>query len=74
MAFAAMNGIMAFILYMGLKRENARRQAAYGPAPAADEIHEYDNPAYLAKWGLEGKTRDQLVELGDDHPAYRYII
>ncbi len=69
-----MCGIMAFILYTALKRENARRDALYGPPPGPDEVQDFESEEYKEKWGLSGMTRDEIVELGDDHPAYRYIL
>ncbi|WVQ76646.1 hypothetical protein IAR50_006320 [Cryptococcus sp. DSM 104548] len=74
MAFCLLNFSMATILYFGLRRENNRREAMYGPQPPPEEVHEYDSQESLRKWGLEGKTREELVELGDDHPASRYIL
>jgi hypothetical protein len=69
-----MNGIMAFILYTTLRRENARRDAKYGAAPPSIEVQDVDSEEHKKRWGLEGMTRDQIVELGDEHPAYRYIL
>jgi len=73
LAFAAMNGITAAIMYIALNRENKRRDQVYGPAPADDEVHDFESEEYRRKWGLEGMTRDQIIDLGDKHPAYRYI-
>lgn len=74
LAFGAMCGITAAIMYFALRRENARRDALYGPPPSQDEAHDIESEDYKRKWGLEGMTRDEIVELGDDHPAYRYIL
>ncbi|WVQ83828.1 hypothetical protein IAT38_005972 [Cryptococcus sp. DSM 104549] len=74
MAFCLLNFTMALILYTGVKRENNRRDIAYGPAPHPDEVYEFEDPDYQRKWGLEGMTREQIVELGDDHPAFRYWL
>lgn len=74
MAFCLLNGSMALLLYIMNKRENRRRDEKYGPAPLPDEVQEYDDPAYQQKWGLEGMTRAEVVELGDDHPAFRYWL
>lgn len=74
LAFGAMCGIMALIFYLGLRRENARRDKVYGPPPTADEVHLFESEEYKRKWGLVNMTRDEVVELGDDHPAYRYIL
>lgn len=74
LAFGAMCGIMALIFYLALKRENARRDRVYGPPPGPEEVQMIESEEYKRKWGLEGMTRDEIVELGDDHPAYRYIL
>jgi len=73
LAFAALNFVTALILYMALTRENKRRDALYGPVPADNEIQNFESEEYKRKWGLEGMTREQIVELGDDHPAFRYM-
>ena len=69
-----MNFITAGILYYALRRENARRQKIYGPPPPPTEVQHYDSDEYKQRWGLEGMTRDEVVELGDDHPAFRYML
>ena len=74
LAFGAMCGITALIFYLALKRENKRRDNLYGPPPGPGEYEDMDSEAYKRKYGLEGMTRDQIVELGDDHPAFRYIL
>ena len=74
LAFAALNCITAGIMSFALRRENARRNAKYGPPPGPDEAHEYDSEEYKRKWGLEGMTREQIVMLGDEHPAFRYML
>lgn len=74
LAFAALNGIMSVILYFGMKRENKRREDTYGPAPGPEELHDIDDPEYLRKWGLEGMSRNDILNLGDDHPAFRFIL
>lgn len=74
MAFALLNGTMAFTLYMALSRENKRRDEKYGKVPVDDHIQDFDSVEYKRRWGLDGMTRAQIVELGDDHPAYRYML
>ena len=66
--------ITALVLYLGLSRENRRRDKLYGPAPADGRILEYEDDEHKRLWGLEGMTREQIVALGDDHPAYRYML
>lgn len=73
LAFAAMNGLCSIILYIGLRRENARRVEHYGIPPPPGQELDVESDEYKEKWGLSGMTRDEIVELGDDHPAFRYI-
>lgn len=74
LAFAAMNGIMSVIIWFGLRRENRRRQEQYGPPPDKNEMHNVDDPEYRKRWGLENLTREEIFELGDRHPAFRFIL
>ena len=74
LAFAALNFITAGILSYYFRYENRRRDKVYGPPPADNEGHHYDSPEHLAKWGLEGMSREEIVALGDKHPAFRYIL
>ncbi|OCF76535.1 hypothetical protein I204_02232 [Kwoniella mangroviensis CBS 8886] len=74
LAFCLLNFTMAVILYFGVKRENKRRDLKYGPPPRPDEVFEFEDPEYQAKWGLQGMSRKEIVELGDDHPAFRYML
>ena len=68
-----MCGVTALIFFIALRRENARRDKLYGPPPG-ENVEQYEMAEYQQKWGLEGMTRDQIIELGDDHPAFRYIL
>ncbi|KAK4688579.1 MFS transporter, ACS family, pantothenate transporter, partial [Tremellales sp. Uapishka_1] len=72
-AFSCLCCICAVTLYFGMKRENKRRERIFGPAPAENEVQDVSSPEYLKRWGLEGMSREEIVELGDDHPAFRYI-
>jgi hypothetical protein len=33
-----------------------------------------ESEEYKRRWGLEGMSRAEIVELGDDHPAHRFIL
>lgn len=74
LAFSALNGIMSAIIWYGLNRENKRREKEYGPPPGPEEQHDIDDPEYRARWGLEGMSRDDILNLGDDHPAFRFVL
>lgn len=74
LGFLAMHFATSAILWWMLARENKRRDMKYGPPPAKDEVHDFTDPAYIQKWGLEGMSREEVIELGDLHPAYRYVL
>jgi hypothetical protein len=95
-----MTCICAIILFFGLKRENARRDAKYGEIidpdtpsltsaeNAGDEKsgsalatrgrvsswqQDLEDREYLERWGLTGMTKEQIIDLGDDHPSFRFM-
>ncbi|BEJ17499.1 hypothetical protein CspHIS471_0609000 [Cutaneotrichosporon sp. HIS471] len=74
LAFAAMNGIMSAIIWFGLRRANRQREEKYGPAPDGAEKHDIDDPEYRKRWGLEDMSREDILDLGDRHPAFRFIL
>lgn len=44
-------------------RENRRRDQLYGPAaPGLNPLHA--SPEQLSKWGLEGKSQEEILSLG----------
>jgi hypothetical protein len=72
-----MGFIMAVILYFGLRRENARRDAVYGVVEEHSTVsttdgekvivrEDPDSDEYRKRWGLDGMTREEIVDLGDD--------
>jgi hypothetical protein len=86
--------VCAIILYFGLKRENTRREAQYGPTEISDrdfstmrsenegkvtrgKISSWEedlkDPEYLERWGLSGMTKEEIIDLGDDHPEFRFV-
>lgn len=73
LAFVAMNGITSVIIYFGLKAANKKREREYGLVED-NEKHNIDDPEYLNRWGLTGMERNDILNLGDDHPAFRYIL
>ncbi|KAF8522739.1 putative MFS nicotinic acid transporter Tna1 [Hysterangium stoloniferum] len=65
--------------FMGFynKQENARRDRIYGvPNPDGSDCSPVcaDDPVQMKKWGLEGMSKQEIIELGDQHPAFRYDI
>lgn len=73
LAFCALNLITATGMHIYFRRENARRDRLYGPIPEQGSIEDWNSPEQLRKWGLEHMTREQIVALGDEHPAHRYM-
>lgn len=67
--------VCATFLYFMLKRENKRREDKWGPAPLPSEPHDTSSPEYLKRWGLEGMSHDEIVNLGDNVsiPAAAYV-
>lgn len=72
--FCLANFTMAALLWWQLSKENKRRQEAYGPPPTEDEANDFESEEYLRRWGLEGKSKKEILELGDNHPAFRYVL
>lgn len=103
-----MTFISANILYFGLRRENARRDAQYGPVHDSDGVRssslhspelgdgavageegkphgvvvrerattwqeDLEDREYLERWGLQGMSKEEIIDLGDDHPAFRFM-
>jgi len=75
--FASLTVITSVIITIANRIENARRDALYGPA-APDGSDAYFNkvltPEQLREWGLEGLSKTEIIELGDKHPAFRYVV
>jgi len=74
LAFACLNLITSIILYIGMRKMNRDREAKYGPAPGPHEVHDVDDPEYRRKWGLENMSREEILNLGDQHPGFRFIL
>ncbi|WRT65182.1 uncharacterized protein IL334_002125 [Kwoniella shivajii] len=72
--FSVICFIASVVMYFGLQRENRRREKTYGPAPGPGESNEWLSEEGKKRWGLEGMSREQIVELGDAHPAHRFIL
>ncbi|KIJ55530.1 hypothetical protein M422DRAFT_24098 [Sphaerobolus stellatus SS14] len=77
LAFSALAIILAGCMTWYNKTENDRRDREYG-VPDADGKD--CNPAYAdeperkKKWGLQNMTKLEIIELGDRHPAFRYML
>lgn len=55
------------------KRENQRRDRVYGPTPPRMNLLHADN-AQLEKWGLVGMSREEVLDLGHNHPGHRFVL
>lgn len=70
--FSFMAIACAVILKIALARENASRDARYGTV-AADGSDASPTKVLTAeqrqKWGLEGLSQNEIIELGDKHPG-----
>lgn len=72
--FSCVCFITSIIMYFGLRRENRRREKLYGPPPGPGELSEWDSEEGEKRWGLEGMAKEEIADLGDDHPAHRFIL
>jgi len=69
--------VCALALVTSNMHENARRDKVYGVvAPDGSDANPRKilTPQQKATWGLEGLSELEIIELGDRHPAFRYII
>lgn len=66
--------ICSTLLHFLLRRENARRDAAYGPAPAAPPMGTSHSDEVLKGLGLYGKTEEEIIDMGDYVPTFRYQL
>lgn len=57
-----------------MRRENARRNVLYGPPPLPPARGEKHADDVLERLGLLGMSEEEISDLGDDHPAFRYTL
>ncbi|KAF9502925.1 hypothetical protein BS47DRAFT_1356583 [Hydnum rufescens UP504] len=77
LAFSFLAIVCVSILMVSNSRENARRDRVYGvAAPDGSDAHPHKVliPDQKATWGLEGLSELQIIELGDRHPGFRYVL
>lgn len=71
--FSMLAIVCAAILMFAHSRENARRDRLYGTVePGLNPLHA--TPEQIKRWGLEGMSHMEILDLGDRHPAYRYLV
>ncbi|GJJ11063.1 hypothetical protein Clacol_005294 [Clathrus columnatus] len=77
LAFSVLAIILSVFMTVYNKRENNRRDRIYGvPNPDGSDCSPIyaDDPVRMKRWGLEGKTKLEIIELGDSHPAFRILM
>lgn len=70
--FGFMSIVCAVIIIIANSRENARRERIYGSVAADGSdatVAQSMIPELRAKWGLEGLSETEIIELGDRHPG-----
>jgi len=75
LAFAALTIVVTLVIMAVNIRENRRRDAiSYAHLDGRDvDPLKLDNEEEKARWGYQGYTRQQLLELGDKHLGFRYV-
>ncbi|KAK4049038.1 hypothetical protein OIV83_004399 [Microbotryomycetes sp. JL201] len=75
LGFALMTVILSTVMTIHFKRENARRDRVYGVVKLTEDeiVSGKVSVEQLRAWGLEGKSEEEIMALGDRHPAFRYI-
>ena len=76
--FSFMAIVCAIILMIDHSRDNARRDKLYGKLATdgseSNPLRMEGNKELTKRWGLEGMSRDQILDLGDRHPGYRCVL
>jgi len=76
-AFTTLAIVLSCFLMWYNNRENKRRSRLYGE-PTADGSECSPNRAgdldLLKKWDLVNMSKEEVIELGDRHPAFRYYL
>lgn len=72
LGFAFLAIACAVILMIDHRIKNRRKDEQYGPAQVGQNPLKADADT-LRRWGLEGKTREEVVSLGHNHPGFRYM-
>lgn len=44
-----------------------------GRARATTWQEDLEDREYLERWGLTGMSKEQIIDLGDDHPSFRFM-
>jgi len=71
--FSGLAIITAIIMIIYNRTENARRDKAYGQVNPDGSDASPLKVGEKSRWGLGNLSDAEVIELGDRHPAYRYI-
>lgn len=74
LGFSAMCLIASVTVWFLMRRENARRDALYGPRPAPLAAGEKQSDEVLERHGLLGMTEAEIIAMGDKRPDFRYTL
>lgn len=81
LGFSVMALTLSIFMRIWFARENARRDAKYGPVPktvigpaGVETTAVRDDPFLRAKYGLEGMSEEDIEALGDKSPFFRYLL
>ncbi|BGP55657.1 hypothetical protein JCM8202v2_003262 [Rhodotorula sphaerocarpa] len=81
LGFSVMALTLSIFMRIWFARENARRDAKYGPVPktvigpaGVETTAVRDDPVLRAKYGLEGMSEEDIEALGDKSPFFRYLL
>lgn len=75
LAFAGLTLVTCSTIMLINIRENRRRDAISYANPDGSDVDpaKLDQEEEKARWGYQGYTKQQLLELGDRHLGFRYI-
>ena len=75
LAFTALAILCAVVLAVENKRLNRLRDRIHpAKADGSDvDIRKAGEEEEKRKWGLQGLTHQEVIELGDRHPGFRYV-
>ena len=76
LGFASLTFIMTSAIMFVNWRENKARDAISYAHPDGRDVDpaRLDHEDEKRRWGYEGMSRDELLELGDQHRGFRYVV
>lgn len=75
LAFSALAILCAVVLAVANRRINSQRNAIHYASPDGKDVdvRKAGDEEEKKKWGLEHLTAQEIIELGDNHPGFRYV-